>query len=474
MKHAKSRFKDFLIFLFSVLLCLTFVVYGCSSDGGGSSTGGDDTTGGDTDTGDGTDDGDGADGTDTDTVYRNQNLPDSFMVDIPQSLRDSSRSAARQETAGGYQMVKTFVDIIDESSLMMEIQFVMVDAFYDEVVAYLTENSTDTVPAGALQFTITQDIANRIAEVLQEAGLDSSYYGLEVGDTVSNPRITYTELSGSNYAYEIVFEEFEEDMGIESGEEESFVTTIRWNESRTHVLSRSEYESAFTYEGSTYRYEGGNTFIYDADSGTMTFICTEKDSAMELNLSVTLAEAGDNNGIDLECSGTERLGFEGMTFAATFDIAGFADDNGGYVEVELTMLDEEFPMDIQYRESFDGDGNLTGWAFYEDGDWIAMEGYGDPTESAYYDEDEEYGAGLEDVTVSGLSGEEEIVFVIVAGGGSPEDPEDQLGMGVYDGVDVDVDYWGEAGEMEDAEIYSIDYDQDGDLVYTELPDASVA
>jgi len=195
---------------------------------------------------------------------------------------------------------------------------------------------------------------------------------------------------------------------------------------------------------------------------------------------------------------------------------GKADNDGGFVESSFVDKGEwacETPIPGQvcayeenFREVFDGNGNLKGQQFQVgDGDWDVNDEYGafEGDEFGFYIDDiygdefddqcwempelcgdidvgGDFGGddfGFAQVNVTGLPGGD-FDFVILRKGALPVplggDYADEIGFGWKFGDDSQVDFWGAPSEVADAVVFKITFDEETwEPTYAPLSGANV-
>lgn len=304
----------------------------------------------------------GAGSSDNDTSNGLSNLPSKLVVNIPDTLQSSASAPGISRSIGGYQsyayaQVKMTVASIDMlmSSIMMN--FVMIDAFL--------ENADISTSEQTGSFTISQAMIDLIIELMPFEDMDSTFeseLNKMVGQTYSAD-FTYTESESSDYDYKFIMPE----------DDSSSEMTVYWSSDKKRVKNIYEY----SYGSST----NSMIFIYNDETKISSMVFEYENTwdgqTYSFHDEVTLQEDSESNknGVTLTFknkSADETYG------SSSYNASGYADDDGGYIESKLTSYFDwnndgnDDKWIAEYKEGFDGDGNVNYSAYKDDttgGSW---------------------------------------------------------------------------------------------------------
>jgi len=396
-----------------------------------------------------------------DSTYTTSNLPSRYAVDIPKTLKGGSTTPTAPKRVKGLapqsmalQQIKNDVSQFEMMQKQVPMQFVLVDAVMPTLLQRIGDKTE--VSASDLTMTITQTLLDRIKAIMgDELYNEMANMGMPpVGMEFPLGPITYKKSPNETpYQHMIVME-----MTNETGSDK---TAIRWSTDKTKVSIG--YHTVFS--GS----ESSQLCTFDSEKNT-SFMSFKFD-----NMTITMAfEQTDKAKRGVKIKSTSKWTMEGTT--TIYETVGVADDNGGYLEMFSTTGTDKWG----YRESFNGTGEQTGYAWSTDGGttWNGMDSFsGDNT---YYSEDTTSFAIAEiKVVVNGLpTGSEYDFFIVPSGTTTIDESTTMFGSGHFDGVSMANDtswvmYWGTENDVANAIVFKAEFNG-ADMTFSQINGASIS
>jgi len=387
----------------------------------------------------------------TDTKNERSNTPAKSTVSTPSSMSASGSASSRTGSKKGdaddystgskiYPMITAVVGMMKSTVSMADLNLMLVDArISDNFTASTTAgDGNGCYEMGTYTITFTQAMYNSLVAQEEDFGGEEGgegsmsadmkqYIGKELDGPVA---YKFIDITSGGYTQE-----------ISTGDSCSALNeTFRWNTAKTKLASQFKdtdgdetYTGTFTYNGD----DNVSTFSIEA-SGTMSF-------QMSLNMAVcSAAEAVGMTGDCAVFSLSQKIEADGMKMLMQAD--GKADDTGGYgVGYEsFSMMGTN--MSYGYKESFAGDGAVTGSSTCtsdckgDSATWTT-EGEMNDDYAAEAGGYESGGANAVTVTVSGVTADGS--YVLIETGKTPADnPEAELGFGEINSGSSFWDFWG--------------------------------
>ena len=459
--------------------------------------------------------------TSTTNTTINSNLPSTFSVAVPRSIRKSSSSTvAASLRANRKDLADTVISsgitglsiLQDSTSTVAQIlqeskrDLVLISSIYDTAKAspgtclkggtgsvQITQASVTEMVAGLTSLGLSEAEALVELQTLQTAGTLPS-----IGETIPTPAMVYRVPTDDNYTNEVSLS-FADSLTTSQNCPSNpiaanFQKTIRWNDSKTRIYSAIQkslkvFSTTITIEASiTYISEAGKKdkaiFSITQKSKVGRGAETSASSKFIMEECATDTTANTNNCTTLSLTSTEEKG----TGKVKTTIKGRTDDLGGYVKTDYDEKDSTGASTVDYSilEYYGADNNIT-WLsitdnitsdIYIDGtkDTTLISAY-DPTNNGNFDFDSSLALTITP-SGSGIGGtdyEEEDYFVLVPDGQNPNTSEDFiLGIGEYIAEDTDsapstteinIVYYGTAEDVPTLKIWRETYDENGDLLY---------
>lgn len=459
----------------------------------------------------------------------NSNLPSTFSVAVPRSIRKSSSStvtaslrANRKDLADdvissgitGLSILQdstsTVAQILQESKR----DLVLISSIYDTAKAspgtcltggtgsvQITQASVTEMVAGLTSLGLSEAEALVELQTLQTAGTLPS-----LGETIPTPAMVYRVPSDDNYTNEVSLS-FADSLTTAQNCPSNpiaanFQKTIRWNDSKTRIYSAIKkslkvFSTTITIEASiTYISEAGKKdkaiFSITQKSKVGRGAETSASSKFIMEECATDTTANSNNCMTLSLTSTEEKG----TGKVKTTIKGRTDDLGGYVKTDYDEKDSTGASTVDYSilEYYGSNNNIT-WLSITDKltSDIYIDGTKDTTLIGAYDTNNgnfDFDSSLAltiilDGTVqTGIPPSigrgdysSEDYFVLVPDGQDPNTSEDYiLGIGEFFDSDDDtstdstadeisITYYGTAEDVPTLKIWRETYDANGDLLY---------
>ena len=443
----------------------------------------------------------------------NSNLPSTFSVAVPRSIRKSSSSTvAASLRANKKDLADTAISsgitglsiLQDNTSTVAQIlqeskrDLVLISSIYDTAKA----SPGTCLTGGTGRVEITQASVNEMITGLTSLGLSDAEALVElqtlqtagtlpsIGQIVPTPAMVYRVPTDDNYNNEVSLS-FADSLTTAQNCPSNpiaanFQKTIRWNDSKTRIYSAIQkslkvFSTTITIEASiTYISEAGKKdkaiFSITQKSKVGRGAETSSSSKFIMEECATDTTANSNNCTTLSLTSTEEKG----TAKVKTTIKGRTDDLGGYVKTDYS----DGTVDYTILEYYGADNNIT-WLSLTSGGVTYIEGTKDTTLIGAYDTNNgnfDFDSSLAlTITLSG-SGigtgtgyEEEDYFVLVADGQDPNTSEDYIiGIGEYideDGdsapatTEINITYYGTAEDVPTLKIWRETYDANGDLLY---------
>ena len=386
-----------------------------------------------------------ADNSSSTTATKNErtNTPAKSTVSTPSSMSASGSASSRSATKAGddsdfadsskiYPMIKVVVAMMKDSISMADLNLMLVDA---RIAAGNTASSTCYEKAD-YKITFTQAMYNSLVAQEEDFGgkeggegsMSASMKSM-IGTEMDGPvAYKFQDIDAGGYAQEVLTGETCDTL------KESF----RWNTAKTKLASQfSDEMGDDTFTG---------TFTYNGDDNVSTFSIEMSGSMsllMSLNMAVCTAEqAADMTGDCAVFSLSQKFTGEGMTMLMQAD--GKADDGGGYGVGYESFSMQGMNMSYGYKESFAGDGAVTGSSTCTQNckdasaTWtVKGEMDTDYEETSY----ESGGANAATVSVSGVTADGSYMLVIT-GEDPSTNPEATLGMGEIRSGTTSWEFWG--------------------------------
>ncbi|HPN81908.1 MAG TPA: hypothetical protein PLM00_00860 [Spirochaetota bacterium] len=386
-------------------------------------------------------------------------LPSRYAVEIPKTLKGGSTTPTAPRRVKGLapesmalQQIKRDVAQFEMMQKQVPMQFVLVDAVMPQLLALIGDKTE--VTATNLTMTITQSVLDKIKDLMGEE-LYNTEFAPMAGTMLNQPfpidPITYKKLSGDPLYDHLIVIASTNEIGGDS-------MTIRWNNAKTKV----SILNTFAFSG----VETSQLCTYD-DTKKTSFMSFKDNMGMSMVMALAQTNAL-KNGVLIKSTTKMNNGGE-----YTYETVGMADDDGGYVEMFSTSGSDKWG----YRESFDGLGNQTGYAFKgpTNSDWVVQNQFDDST---YYTEDtSSYAVAEVKVTVSGLSAECDF-FLVPPGTTTIDETTTMLGSGHYDGASMTNDtswvmYWGDESAASTALVFKSEFNGT-DMTFSQIVGAAVS
>jgi hypothetical protein len=379
----------------------------------------------------------------TDTKNERTNTPAKSTVSTPSSMSASGSASSRSTTKAGddsdfaddskiYPMIKVVVAMMKDSISMADLNLMLVDA---RIASGNTASSTCYEKA---DYTITFSQAMYNSLVAQEEdfggeegaeGSMSASMKSMIGQEMDGPvAYKFQDIDAGGYAQEVLTGETCDTL------KESF----RWNTAKTKLASQ------FLDEMGDDTFTG--TFTYNGDDNVSTFSIEMSGSMsllMSLNMAVcSAAQAADMTGDCAVFSLSQKFAMDGMTMLMQAD--GKADDAGGYGVGYESFSMQGMNMSYGYKESFAGDGAVTGSSTCTSdcksagATWtVKGEMDTDYEETSY----ESGGENAATVSVSGVTADGS--YILIETGKTPSaNPEAEQGFGQINSGESFWDFWG--------------------------------
>jgi hypothetical protein len=451
----------------------------------------------------------------------NSNLPTTFSVAVPRSIRKSSsgtvaaslrankKDLADEVISSGItglsilqDNTSTVAQILQESKR----DLVLISSIYDTAKSSpgtcltggtgsveITQASVTEMIAGLTSLGLSDAEALVELQTLQTAGTLPS-----IGQTIPTPAMVYRVPTDNSYDNEVSLS-FADSLTTAQNCPSNpiaanFQKTIRWNNSRTRIYSA--IQKSLKVFSTTITIEASITYISEAGKKDKTiFSITQKSkvgrgsetsssSKFIIEECATETTANSNNCTTLSLTSTEEKG----TVKVKTTIKGRTDDLGGYVKTDYNDPTLNSKKDYSILEYYGADNNIL-WLFLTNNitGLTYSEGFKDTTLIGAYDTNNgnfDFDSSLAlTITLSG-SGigtgtdyEEEDYFVLVADGQNPNTSEDYiLGIGEFfdsdadpstapSSEDINIVYYGTAEDVPTLKIWRETYDANGDLLY---------
>ena len=456
----------------------------------------------------------------------NSNLPSSFSVAVPRSIRKASSGGV---TASLRANKKDLADTVisngttglsilqDSTSTVAQIlqeskrDLVLISSIYDTAKAspgtclkggtgsvQITQASVTEMVAGLTSLGLSDAEALVELQTLQAAGTLPS-----LGETIPTPAMVYRVPTDDNYTNEVSLS-FADSLTTSQNCPSNpiaanFQKTIRWNDSKTRIYSAIQkslkvFSTTITIEASiTYISEAGKKdkaiFSITQKSKVGRGSETSTSSKFIMEECATDTTANTNNCTTLSLTSTEEKG----TGKVKTTIKGRTDDLGGYVKTDYDEKDSTGASTVDYSilEYYGSDNNIT-WLRLTDNitSDIYIDGTKDTTLIGAYDTNNgnfDFDSSIAlTITLNGQgtgtsisigSGDytAEDHFVLVPSGQDPNTSEDYIiGIGEYYDEDnnntiatseVNIVYYGTAEDVPTLKIWRETYDDNGDLLY---------
>ena len=380
--------------------------------------------------------------TDTTDTYQRTNTPEKTSVSVPKSLSGagsaSSRTANAEVTTEAmfYNMLKGGVMMMKGSISSADLNLTLADA----VIA--TSTKGQCYEKESYNITFTQQMYNALVKMEQEfggeEGADASmsasmkqFIGKEFPGPVS---YQLSDNSEGGYSTELKVGDTCSDISSGSG-----VETFRWDtdKKKLNISFSDGSDSEGTFKGN---------IAFDSDKKKSVINMKVDSTEMKLKMVMNLAECSDaqKEGMTGNCavfSFTQSFTSESEGFTGMMKGDGKADDNGGYGVAAMSFTMSGMSMKNEYKERWDGKGNLTYLAYKNQGssDWTE-EGTSDST----YNEDSYSSQGFTiSVTSGGSTYSTEGSYHLVLDGENPNTkPEAVVGYGEIRGAESFWDFWG--------------------------------
>ena len=375
--------------------------------------------------------------------YSRSNTPSKSSVSVPASLsgKGSSSRTANLDTSNAmfYSMLKGGVMMMKSSVSSADLNLMLVDARYSDTVMGTCYAS------GEYSLTFSQEMYNALVAMEQDFGGEEGasgsmsaqfkqYIGTELKPPVSYKLVD--NLTQGGYKYELKVGESCSGSNV-SG---TGIETLRWDENKTKLqVAFDDSQAGSVMKGS---------FSYDSEKKNstvnMTFTSGSDNATIVMNLSECSTSQASNTTGDCAIFGfTQKFSSSqgGSSFTAMIKAKGKADDKGGYGEADMSFTMSGTNMKNQYKEKWDGQGNLT---------YVAYKGNGDSSwsESGSNDggySESDYDAQGYTVTIKNSSDNSSFTAAgsyHVALEDPSSKPEAIVGYGEIRGADSFWDYWG--------------------------------
>lgn len=422
---------------------------------------------------------DGGDDKNTD-LYSNSYLPNKYGVVIPDSLQSSQAASYRSVKSAGnsmaYWQLYMEVAIVKSFFAEFEIEFMMLDAAYEDIMAALG-NASGTVPAGTITITFTKEMKNKFEELYEIEDIgersfltksDDDDYMPGVGDELEVPPLEVTldpnDTDADGYNFVFKYTQSDDIYG-------DCTTTIKWNTAKTKLyLARAgEYDDGGITEIFSYK------LIFDDTTDVMSL--SMSSAGHEMNAFSSTINMKESGGANNEIYVDETITIDVQGTPQKMTLVGRADNTGGVVE-----------LDSMYRESFDGNGQVTGQSQWDGVAWVSTGVYGSGVDedcSVYAVELTGFSLDATDITnLEGVGGTTDpFCFVVVPEGTSTADVNvfigQMVGFALFDptaDVVLDSSYWGSGtGELSAAniDVYIESYNSGtGEFEYTAVADVT--
>ena len=459
----------------------------------------------------------------------NSNLPSTFSVAVPRSIRKSSSSTvAASLRANKKDLADTAISsgitglsiLQDNTSTVAQIlqeskrDLVLISSIYDTAKA----SPGTCLTGGTGSVAITQDSVTEMIAGLTSLGLSDAEALVElqtlqtegtlpsIGQTIPTPAMVYRVPTDDNYNNEVSLS-FADSLTTAQNCPSNpiaanFQKTIRWNDSKTRIYSAIKkslkvFSTTITIEASiTYISEAGKKdkaiFSITQKSKVGRGAETSSSSKFIMEECATDTTANSNNCMTLSLTSTEEKG----TGKVKTTIKGRTDDLGGYVKTDYDEKDSTGTSTVDYSilEYYGADNNIT-WLSITDKltNDIYIEGTKDTTLIGAYDTNNgnfDFASSLaltiildgtvQTGTIASIGRGDyssEDYFVLVPDGQDPNTSEDYiLGIGEFFDSDddtstdstaeeINIVYYGTAEDVPTLKIWRETYDENGDLLY---------
>lgn len=459
----------------------------------------------------------------------NSNLPSTFSVAVPRSIRKSSSSTvAASLRANKKDLADTAISsgitglsiLQDNTSTVAQIlqeskrDLVLISNIYDTAKA----SPGTCLTGGTGSVAITQDSVTEMIAGLTSLGLSDAEALVElqtlqtegtlpsIGQTIPTPAMVYRVPTDDNYNNEVSLS-FADSLTTAQNCPSNpiaanFQKTIRWNDSKTRIYSAIKkslkvFSTTITIEASiTYISEAGKKdkaiFSITQKSKVGRGAETSSSSKFIMEECATDTTANSNNCMTLSLTSTEEKG----TGKVKTTIKGRTDDLGGYVKTDYDEKDSTGTSTVDYSilEYYGADNNIT-WLSITDKltNDIYIEGTKDTTLIGAYDTNNgnfDFASSLaltiildgtvQTGTIASIGRGDyssEDYFVLVPDGQDPNTSEDYiLGIGEFFDSDddtstdstaeeINIVYYGTAEDVPTLKIWRETYDENGDLLY---------
>ena len=459
----------------------------------------------------------------------NSNLPSTFSVAVPRSIRKSSSSTvAASLRANKKDLADTAISsgitglsiLQDNTSTVAQIlqeskrDLVLISSIYDTAKA----SPGTCLTGGTGSVAITQDSVTEMIAGLTSLGLSDAEALVElqtlqtegtlpsIGQTIPTPAMVYRVPTDDNYNNEVSLS-FADSLTTAQNCPSNpiaanFQKTIRWNDSKTRIYSAIKkslkvFSTTITIEASiTYISEAGKKdkaiFSITQKSKVGRGAETSSSSKFIMEECATDTTANSNNCMTLSLTSTEEKG----TGKVKTTIKGRTDDLGGYVKTDYDEKDSTGTSTVDYSilEYYGAANNIT-WLSITDKltNDIYIEGTKDTTLIGAYDTNNgnfDFASSLaltiildgtvQTGTIASIGRGDyssEDYFVLVPDGLDPNTSEDYiLGIGEFFDSDddtstdstaeeINIVYYGTAEDVPTLKIWRETYDENGDLLY---------
>lgn len=395
-----------------------------------------------------------------DTTVTTKNVPSKFSVDPPQSLRgvgSVSGSQTGEERSYAYEEIKQTVSDLEGETAITSVNFVVIDEVVDGL-------AVQADPYEATSVTLDESVVDRIQRILEDSfgPGDASFFDELVGQEVQIGTFYYRSPEGDKYDVA-----FEATITFPDGFQSNL--SYFWSEDKRRVRAKESFDDEFGAFSVTY--------VYDDDAGKSTVQYQFDDDFGTGKDKFTLEEkSGDeNNGVYVTFVSEFTESVDGSESTFTYDASGFADDNGGFLEAKI-----EDPFgSFRFKEGFDGEGNLTYLAEYDEtsGEYVTDETYSE-IDDAYVEEAGSYEEPSFDVTYAGVSDTDYFVLADTDLGASFAESDEAYFSTVGDAIVVGTDLinvllWEDIAAGTTLYVYKEVYDEESDTFTYEKQDGTI-
>ncbi len=248
------------------------------------------------------------------TSSSNTVLPSKLMVTIPKSVGNSSGAAGNRLSRSDPSVGAQAYDMLNSNVYMMKSTVGVLGMYSAMLDALISQNSlgvSATTQSGK-SITMTQALLDQIAAMNADMGYEAAVSGLPaVGDTETIPDFVYNTTSETGYNSAIIFSDT------------TTMPSFYWNTARTKVkMSMPMGDSSFdvTYDD-TLKASAILMSMGDVGNGTMTMSVTMRQNT-----------ASTADGVYMGFSYALVSG----PFSYVYSAVGYADNNGGHIEVTMT------------------------------------------------------------------------------------------------------------------------------------------